>query len=158
MREISKIYIHHSAMPENKGVRAIRKLHLERGFDDIGYHFVIDRYGKIRKGRDIEKEGAHVKTDNTHSIGICLCGNFEEKIPYPSQIKTLEKLIVQLYKRFGKLEIWGHKDYPAANTSCPGKYLYKLIPEIRKRVQESRSSGVSESNSLTLKPSNSLTL
>ena len=151
MRKISKIYIHHSAMPENKGVRAIRKLHLERGFDDIGYHFIIDKYGKTRKGRDIEKEGAHVKTDNAHSIGICVCGNFEEKIPYPSQIKALEKLIARLYKRFGKLEMWGHKDYPAADTSCPGKNLYKLIPEIRKRVQGANSSTLKLSNSSTLK-------
>lgn len=121
-------------MPENKGVRAIRKLHRDRGYDDIGYHFVIDKYGRIWKGRDIEKEGAHVKTDNTNSIGICICGNFEEKAPSSSQIKALEKLIIKLYKKFGKLKILGHKDYSGADTLCPGKYLYQLLPDVKRQI------------------------
>lgn len=121
-------------MPENKGIRAIRRLHLERGFADIGYHFVIDKYGKIWKGRDIEKEGAHVKTDNANSIGICVCGNFEEKAPSSSQIKALEKLVFRLYKKFGKLEILGHKNYPAADTVCPGRYLYQLLPDLECKI------------------------
>lgn len=130
MRKIKKIYIHHSALPKDLGIDVIRKLHLERGFDDVGYHFVIEENGKIRNGRKVEIQGAHVKGDNIDSIGICVCGNFEVNQPSECQIRALKSLICKLYKKFGKLKILGHKDYPASDTLCPGHYLYKLLPAL----------------------------
>ena len=61
MREINKIIVHCSATREGENfeVAEIRKWHLARGFNDIGYHFYIDLYGEIHKGRDISKIGAH---------------------------------------------------------------------------------------------------
>jgi hypothetical protein len=131
-RKIIKIYIHHSALSPDIGCEAIRKLHIQRGFDDIGYHFVIEENGKVCKGRDINKQGAHVKGDNVESIGICVCGNFEETYPKVTQIKALALLIKKLFKEFGQLQILGHKDFSLADTLCPGEHLYGLLPDIRK--------------------------
>lgn len=117
-------------MPRNKGLSEIRKLHIARGFKDVGYHFVISANGRVWKGRPIEEEGAHVKSDNAESIGICVCGNFEAYPPLTAQIKALKKLIYSLCKEFGKLEVLGHRDYPQADTVCPGRYLYELIPTL----------------------------
>jgi len=80
MRKIDKIIIHCSATREgeNYTVDTIRSWHVDgRGWSDIGYHFYIDLYGKIHKGRDIAKIGAHVKGHNRNSIGICYCGGVE---------------------------------------------------------------------------------
>jgi len=134
MRKISKIYVHHSALPRSKSLPEIRELHLARGFKDIGYHFIIDGEGRILEGRQLEEEGAHVKGDNVDSIGICVCGNFEEEQPFPSQIEALEKLISSLCERFERLQILGHRDYPEADTLCPGHYLYQLLPELRRKT------------------------
>lgn len=134
-RKIIKIYIHHSALSPDVGFEAIRELHIQRGFDDIGYHFVIEKNGEIRKGRDINTQGAHVKGDNTESIGICICGNFEEICPNKIQIKTLILLLNKLFRKIGELQILGHKDFSLADTLCPGKYLYKLLPDIRKKLR-----------------------
>ena len=134
MRRITKIYIHHSALPRDKGIDEIRELHIGRGFDDIGYHFVIDQSGKVWTGRPIDKEGANVKGDNKESIGICVCGNCDEKSPLKSQIEALEKLVLELCKKWGKLEILGHRDYSNSDTQCPGNYLYSILPELRNKA------------------------
>ncbi|MFA5032376.1 MAG: peptidoglycan recognition family protein [bacterium] len=134
-RKVIKIYIHHSALSPDTGLEAIRELHIQRGFDDVGYHFVIEKNGDIRKGRDINTQGAHVKGDNTESIGICVCGNFEETYPTTIQIKTLVILIKKLFREFGELQVLGHKDFPLADTLCPGQHLYELLPDIRKKLR-----------------------
>ncbi len=140
MRKISKIYVHHSALPRDKSLSEIRKLHLARGFEDVGYHFIIDSKGEILQGRSVEETGAHVKRDNIESIGICVCGNFEEEQPLPSQLEALEKLTSSLYKRFGKLQVLGHRDYSESDTLCPGRYLYQLLPELRSKIKVSQNS------------------
>ena len=135
MRRITKIYIHHSALPKDKGIDEIRELHIGRGFDDIGYHFVIDSNGKVWAGRPIDEEGAHVKSDNKESIGICVCGNCDEEPPLQPQIKALEELVLDLCKKWGRLQILGHLDHPDSDTQCPGNYLYQLLPKLRNKVQ-----------------------
>ena len=49
MRKINKIIIHCSATPEGRNVKAetIKKWHLDRGFSDIGYHYIIHLDGSI---------------------------------------------------------------------------------------------------------------
>ena len=69
-RIIKEIIVHCSATPEGKDftVLDIKKWHLERGFSDIGYHYVIYRDGSINKGRDESKIGAHCTGHNSYSI------------------------------------------------------------------------------------------
>ena len=63
MRNINKIIVHCSATPEGKAfsVADIRRWHLQRGFSDIGYHFVIYLDGSVHVGRPLAKAGAHCK-------------------------------------------------------------------------------------------------
>jgi len=73
MREINKIIVHCSATREGENfeVSEIRKWHVDgRGWSDIGYHFYIDLYGEIHKGRDISKIGAHVAGAISDTISI----------------------------------------------------------------------------------------
>ncbi|WP_206734937.1 MULTISPECIES: peptidoglycan-binding protein [unclassified Bosea (in: a-proteobacteria)] len=75
-RPIDTIFIHCTATPEGKDytVDDIRSWHKQRGFSDIGYHYVIYRDGRIMVGRPIGQVGAHVESHNTGSIGISYVG------------------------------------------------------------------------------------
>jgi len=125
MREINKIIIHCSATREgeNYEVAEIRKWHLARGFSDIGYHFYIDLYGEIHKGRDINKIGAHCKGHNRNSIGICYCGGVEAdgKTPkdtrYDCQKESLTAVLRTLKAMYPNAVIHSHNDF--ANKACP---------------------------------------
>ena len=125
MREINKIIIHCSATREGENfeVAEIRKWHLARGFNDIGYHFYIDLYGEIHKGRDISKIGAHCKGHNRNSIGICYCGGVEAdgKTPkdtrYDCQKESLIAVLRTLKAMYPNAVIHSHNDF--ANKACP---------------------------------------
>tara|TARA_R100000664_G_C2676274_1_gene86184 strand:- start:164 stop:574 length:411 start_codon:yes stop_codon:yes gene_type:complete len=125
MREINKIIIHCSATREGENfeVAEIRKWHLARGFSDIGYHFYIDLYGEIHKGRDIAKIGAHCKGHNRNSIGVCYCGGVEAdgKTPkdtrYDCQKESLTAVLRTLKAMYPNAVIHSHNDF--ANKACP---------------------------------------
>ena len=78
-RTIKEIILHCSATPEGKdySVDTIRKWHLQRGFSDIGYHYVIYRDGSIHNGRDVNISGAHCTNHNSKSIGVCYIGGLD---------------------------------------------------------------------------------
>lgn len=82
MRKINEIILHCSATPEGKDFKAkdIRKWHKDKGWQDIGYHFVVDLDGTIEEGRDIEKIGSHCLNHNTNSIGICYIGGCDKEM------------------------------------------------------------------------------
>jgi len=125
MREINKIIVHCSATREgeNYEVAEIRKWHLARGFNDIGYHFYIDLYGEIHKGRDIDKIGAHCKGHNRNSIGICYCGGVEADGKTPKdtrqecQKESLVAVLRTLKAMYPNAVIHSHNDF--ANKACP---------------------------------------
>lgn len=58
----------------------------------IGYHYFIEKNGKVTQGRADTDEGAHCKGFNTQSIGICLAGNFDATMPSQAQIEALKAL------------------------------------------------------------------
>jgi N-acetylmuramoyl-L-alanine amidase len=122
-RRVNWIVIHHSATghKHHDDVSAIRAMHIERGFSEVGYHFFIKQDGTIQKGRPEDKEGAHVKGHNKGSLGICLSGNFtKDKGPGEAQLNALEILLIDLCSRYEltKQDILGHGDLAA--TLCPG--------------------------------------
>jgi N-acetylmuramoyl-L-alanine amidase len=97
MRQINKIIVHCSATREgeNYTVDTIRSWHVDgRGWSDIGYHFYIDLYGEIHKGRDIAKIGAHSKGQN-RNLAV---------------LRTLKAM-------YPEATIHGHRDF--ANKACP---------------------------------------
>ncbi|MBP5691206.1 MAG: N-acetylmuramoyl-L-alanine amidase, partial [Bacteroidaceae bacterium] len=76
MRKITEIIIHCSATPQGVDytVADIDRWHRQRGFNKIGYHYVIYRDGSIHQGRPVEEIGAHCIGHNAHSIGVCYIG------------------------------------------------------------------------------------
>ena len=125
MREVNKIIVHCSATREGENfeVAEIRKWHLARGFNDIGYHFYIDLYGEIHKGRDINKIGAHCKGHNRNSIGICYCGGVEAdgKTPKDTRLECQKESLIAVLRTlkamYPNAVIHSHNDF--ANKACP---------------------------------------
>jgi hypothetical protein len=127
------IVIHHSATPTG-GAVAFDKMHKAKGWDELGYHFVIGngtdtRDGLVEVGSRWPKQkwGAHTKTPdnqyNEHGIGICLVGNFDVSHPTDAQLKSLAKLVSYLMKTYNISpdHVVGHRD--CKSTDCPGKLL-----------------------------------
>jgi N-acetylmuramoyl-L-alanine amidase len=125
MRAINRIIIHCSATPEGKDytVDTIRKWHKQKGYSDIGYHYVIYRDGSIMKGRPLEKIGAHTVGYNTGSIGICYIGGLAKDCKTPKDTRTKEqkesllKLVHSLKEQFPNSTIHGHNEFAA--KACP---------------------------------------
>lgn len=124
-RTINEIIVHCSATPEGKDytVDTIRQWHLQRGFSDIGYHYVIYRDGSINKGRDESKIGAHCTGHNSYSIGVCYIGGCASDGKTPkdtrtdAQKKALIELLSELKSKYPKAVIHSHRDYAA--KACP---------------------------------------
>src|SRR5688572_30035149 len=127
------IVVHHSATPVG-GAGRFNKEHVAKGWDELGYHFVIGNgtdtaNGGIEVGSrwPKQKQGAHCKTPNNEfndrGIGICLVGNFDQSRPTDAQLKSLAKLVAHLQKtyRIPAERIIGHGDAKA--TECPGRNL-----------------------------------
>lgn len=155
---IRKFVIHHTGEYVENGrdpmeiMRAIYAFHtLTRGWGDIGYNYVIDKQGNIYEGRagGPRAVGAHTAYHNIGTIGISLMGNFEYEVPTDRQIEVLKLLLADHARRFdvnpnsrdfylgtNSWNISGHKDVARRGhgTSCPGKNLESLLPEIRKEV------------------------
>ena len=125
MRNINKIIIHCSATPEGKefSVDDIRRWHLQRGFADIGYHFVIYLDGSVHVGRPLAKASAHCKGHNAHSVGVCYIGGCEAHSQKPKDTRTEEqkrslvRLITELRQQFPNASVHGHREF--ANKACP---------------------------------------
>ena len=124
-RTIRELIVHCSATPEGKdySVDTIRQWHLQRGFSDIGYHYVIYRDGSIHIGRDESIIGAHCTGHNTNSIGVCYIGGCASDGNTPQDTRTTEqrqsllKLLKELKAKYPKASIHGHRDF--ANKACP---------------------------------------
>lgn len=124
-RNIKELIVHCSATPEGKdySVDTIRQWHLQRGFSDIGYHYIIYRDGSIHIGRDESIIGAHCTGHNTNSIGVCYIGGCASDGKTPKDTRTTEqkqslvKLLKELKTKYPQASIHGHRDF--ANKACP---------------------------------------
>lgn len=124
MRTIDKIIIHCSATPEGKSVTVeeIRRWHVQCGFSDIGYHYVIMADGSVCEGRPLEQAGAHCRGQNAHSIGICYVGGCDRnKRPKDTrtaaQKNAMTELVRRLKRRFPNVAVYGHNEF--SNKACP---------------------------------------
>lgn len=127
-RKINRHIIHCSATPYGRDVTAadIDRWHREKGWSEIGYHFVVRLDGAIEGGRSLEKIGAHVKGHNADSIGTCLIGpgadigNF-----YEEQLRALRYLHRSLEEAFAGLSLHAHREY--SSKDCPGFDIEELV-------------------------------
>jgi len=118
-RNIERIIIHYSASdrPEHDDISVIREWHLSRGWRDVGYHYFIKKDGTLQNGRPEYMIGAHCKSYNRASIGICLSGKDDLQ---DAQFKTVAKLIDKLKNKYNLKDhdLFLHKQL--GNTECPG--------------------------------------
>jgi N-acetylmuramoyl-L-alanine amidase len=131
------IIVHHSggtdanplADSSHHTLEIIREAHKARGFLDpvsgesVGYHWVIQKDGKVRQGRPEVRNGAHTKGHNTDSVGICVTGNFDATLPTDAQVTSLKKLMGEIMKRYNipASEIYPHRKF--ASKTCYGNRL-----------------------------------
>lgn len=123
MRKLDTIILHYSATPIDRDIGAteIRKWHLERGFADIGYHFVVRLDGTIEHGRPIDVVGAHCKGHNARSVGICYVGGGAgSDTRTPAQKRSITALVDAVRLIFGDMTVFGHREMSGAATLCPG--------------------------------------
>lgn len=123
---VRHIVVHCSATPPSMDIGAdeIRQWHLARGFDDIGYNYVVRRGGTVEAGRPEGAVLAHAKGYNTESIAICLVGGVNEHgVPAANftqaQAETLNPFIAWMERRYPSASIIGHRDLPGVLKDCP---------------------------------------
>jgi len=125
-RTVTRVFIHCTAsdLPQHDNVAAIRKMHLDRGWSDIGYHLFISKKGKIEKGRDLELTPAAQRGHNTGTIAICLHGLRKEKFTN-AQFERLQALCLAIDEAYlGKISFHGHCEIAA--KTCP-VFDYKKV-------------------------------
>jgi len=126
VRAINKIVVHCSATREGHDISTdtIRDWHVnDRGWSDIGYHYVVELDGKLVVGRNIAKVGAHTKGHNANSIGICYVGGVESDGTTPKDTRTdsqklsILNLITVLKSMYPNATVYGHRDF--STKACP---------------------------------------
>lgn len=112
------LVVHVTATPPKAdiGVKEVRVMHLARGFNDIGYHYVIRRNGSVAQGRQPDSSvGAHVQGYNSVALGVSLVGGVDAKgkpehNATPEHMCALEELLRTLQIKYPKAGVCGHRD------------------------------------------------
>jgi len=147
----NRMAIHHTVTPADTDpavrVRGIQNFHIDnRGWCDIGYHFLVSLDGRLWEGRPLGQLGTHVGGHNTGNIGIAYIGCFQNSgcsgwlpsTPPDAMIDAGATLVRELSRIHGiainSTNVKGHRDHSGASTSCPGNNLHALLPEIRSRA------------------------
>lgn len=156
MRQIDMIVVHCTATrPEWQSeqstkakVSEVKRWHTDKGWSDIGYHYLIDRDGTIADGRPVERAGAHAKGYNSNSIGIAIFGGhggtandeFEDNFT-DAQDRALRRLIAQLQMEFPNInQVIGHNDLPKVTKACPTFKVQRWIKQDKTPEKEPRKS------------------
>lgn len=127
MRKIKEIILHCTATKAGQKltVADIDRWHKARGFDCIGYHYVIYQDGSVHEGRPVSLCGAHCKGHNTFSVGVAYVGGVEDDGRTPKDTRTeaqkaaLKKLVRELMTKYG---------LTLANVHCHNEYAKKACP------------------------------
>jgi hypothetical protein len=163
-RTLTTAIVHHTAGAEPRTpaqsaaiVRGIYLYHVRgNGWDDVGYNFLVDRFGQVFEGRygGVERNvvGAHAQGFNTGSVGISLIGNYERRKPTAAARSALIRLLAwrldvahidprssvpvlsggnPKYRKGVPLflrAVSGHRD--TGFTSCPGALVHKDLAAI----------------------------
>lgn len=144
MNGINKVTIHHegwtavdftSQTATAQRIEKIRQYHTgEKRWGDIGYHYIVDRAGRVWEGRPIQYQGAHVSQNNENNVGILVLGNFEKQSPSSAQLKSLYSTVAGLTKqhRIKTSLVRSHREINP--TTCPGKNLQNQMNGLRQYV------------------------
>lgn len=124
-RNITEIIVHCTATPAGRRVSVadIDSWHRQRGFNGIGYHYVVELDGHIAQGRPVHLAGAHCKGHNSNSIGVVYVGGLDADgcaadTRTAAQRKALAGLLGDLRKLYPGAAIHGHRDFAAKDCPC----------------------------------------
>ena len=153
MRPIDTIVVHQTEAQQAFGPDELQKEHRDRGFDDIGYHYVIakTRNGwRIFEARSEEIEGAQAGSGlNGGSIGIAIAGDYRTQsnpgkdpatlVPPPDAVMLLKSLVADVASRHqGITQIYGHGEHKmrgsGCDTDCPSVGVQQLVNAMRKTM------------------------
>ena len=103
--------------------KIVDEYHKSLGWEGFGYHFFIDKAGKVKAGRAENYHGAHTKGYNEKSLGICLAGNFDATMPTKEQEISLAVLMQKLVKKYNipAEKVVPHREF--ATKTCYGRRL-----------------------------------
>ncbi len=167
MRKIDEIIIHCTATPPEwksdsstaAKVKEVTKWHLDKGWSDCGYHYLVDRQGAVANGRPVERTGAHVKGHNTGTIGISLFGGFGGSAGdsfadnfTEDQERALLDLIAKLKADHPSItKISGHNQYAAKACPCfsvPAWLKKAQSPKMKPPVDTEKPRALAQSKTL----------
>ncbi|NXN40289.1 PGRP2 amidase, partial [Rhinoptilus africanus] len=136
---LGSVYIHHTLSPGDPcrtfaacagAMRAMQQFHQDtRGWDDIGYSFVVGSDGYLYQGRGWHWVGAHTKGYNSEGYGVGYVGDFSAALPDPDTIALVRDELLPCAVRTGRLRrnytLRGHRQM--GHTDCPGNSLFREI-------------------------------
>lgn len=143
MGSINRITVHHEGYKPvyfddyrstADRLELIRQSHLGRmRAGDIGYHYIVDRAGRIWEGRPLTYQGAHAGgANNRHNIGVMVLGNFDQQSPSEAQMQSLVRAVGALRQQYyvAHDRIYTHQEL--SPTRCPGKVLQPRMVSLRR--------------------------
>ncbi|KAK2497015.1 hypothetical protein MC885_017016 [Smutsia gigantea] len=133
------LYVHHTYVPAPPctdfahcaaDMRSMQRFHQEtRGWEDIGYSFVVGSDGYVYEGRGWHWVGAHTRGHNSRGFGVALVGNYTAELPTEAALRTLHDMLPRCAVRAGLLRpdyaLLGHRQL--VHTDCPGDALFSLL-------------------------------
>ena len=165
---IQQVHVHHTVNSNTYSedevpalLRGIYRYHTKNlGWSDIGYNFLVDRFGRIWTGRAggaaKAVRGAHTLGFNATSTGVSVIGNLEQVAPAPQVLEAIAQLAAWKLSGYGLRAsgtasvvsegsdkfrngevvtlpvIDGHRD--TNDTACPGGLLYAVLGQVRQRT------------------------
>ncbi|MFF4142475.1 FG-GAP-like repeat-containing protein [Streptomyces sp. NPDC001698] len=94
-----------SCVQSGARLRTLQQGHLARGYEDIGYNFVVDRCGQVFEGRgggtDLPVVGAHERGSNTGTVGISFIGDFATAKPSPAARDAIARIVAWKFGMYG---------------------------------------------------------
>jgi|TARA_Y100000034_G_C6868883_1_gene396367 hypothetical protein len=124
-REVNKVFLHCSASDRERhsDVSVIRRWHLDRGWNDVGYHFFITRSGIVQTGRPLNDVPAAQHGHNKGSIAICVHGDNQFA---DEQLNALKSLCMAIRAAYGDKKVTFHGHCEVSSKTCPN-FDYKTI-------------------------------
>nr|XP_016846275.1 PREDICTED: N-acetylmuramoyl-L-alanine amidase [Anolis carolinensis] len=137
---LNSVYVHHTSTPSKPcqtfsvcaaDMRSMQRFHQDvRGWDDIGYSFIVGSDGYLYQGRGWHWVGAHTLGYNSKGFGVSFIGDYMKTLPATFALELLKNNFLQCAVRGSRLQanytIYGHRQM-VLNTSCPGDRLFQEI-------------------------------
>lgn len=139
-KKTTHIVVHCSATGPDQhiGAKDIDRWHRAKGWNGIGYHYVIKRDGTLETGRPDDTIGAHVEGQNATSVAICMVGGVDANDVTKArdnftsiQNYTLRQVLADMKAKYPDAEILGHRDFPGVKKACPSFDVRSFVKDAK---------------------------